>query len=329
MTSGNYDKIKRKFGGKNGFGAKLVNIFSKEFTVETVDSRNKLKYIQTCEDNMSKVNKPTITKCSAKPYTKFTWDMDYSKFNIDKLSDDMISLIIRRFYDISGITDKKVNVYYNNEKINIKSFQEYVELYPTNSKKIYEKSSDRWEYCVCCSDTDKFEQVSYVNGISTSKGGVHVDVIVKMLITGIVKYMKRKHKKDILEKYVKNHLCIYLNCVIEDPSFSSQIKDTLITPKSKFGSKPEISDKFIKELCDSGLSDKVLQFSEFNEKTLEKKTNGVKKSKINIPKLDDANWAGGRKSHECTLILTEGDSAKSMAIAGLSVVGEINMVFFH
>lgn len=40
-----------------------------------------------------------------------------------------------------------------------------------------------------------------------------------------------------------------------------------------------------------------------------------------IPKLEDANDAGGRSSEHCTLILTEGDSAKSLAVAGLSVVG--------
>lgn len=40
-----------------------------------------------------------------------------------------------------------------------------------------------------------------------------------------------------------------------------------------------------------------------------------------IPKLEDANDAGGRNSEQCTLILTEGDSAKSLAVAGLSVVG--------
>ena len=102
----------------------------------------------------------------------------------------------------------------------------------------------------------------------------------------------------------------------------AQTKERLITPKTKFGSQPEISDKFVKKICDSGLSEKVMQFSDFKDKTLAKKTNGVKKNKLrDIPKLDDANWAGTRKSHLCTLILTEGDSAKSMAIAGLSVVG--------
>ena len=144
-----------------------------------------------------------------------------------------------------------------------------------------------------------------------------------MISSAVVKYIKKKHKKDVMEKYVKGYLSIYLNCVIENPSFDSQAKERLITPKSKFGSQPEISDKFIKNLCDgAGLSEKVMQFSEFKDKTLAKKTNGTKKNKLrDIPKLDDANWAGTRRSEQCTLILTEGDSAKSMAIAGLSVVG--------
>lgn len=42
---------------------------------------------------------------------------------------------------------------------------------------------------------------------------------------------------------------------------------------------------------------------------------------LSIPKLDDANWAGGERGAECTLILTEGDSAKALAVAGLSVLG--------
>jgi DNA topoisomerase-2 len=40
-----------------------------------------------------------------------------------------------------------------------------------------------------------------------------------------------------------------------------------------------------------------------------------------LPKLMDANDAGGRNSEHCTLILTEGDSAKSLVVGGLSVAG--------
>jgi DNA topoisomerase-2 len=249
--------------------------------------------------------------------------MDFKRFEIAGYSEDMIGLMKRRVYDIAGVTDNKVSVYYNNKKINIKSFQDYIELYPSPSKKIYERCSERWDLGVSVSVNDKFEQVSFVNGISTPNGGIHIDVVSKMISSQVVKYIKKKHKKDVMEKYVKGYLSIYLNCVIENPSFDSQAKERLITPKSKFGSQPDISDKFIKSLCDGGgLSEKVMQFSEFKDKSLAKKTNGTKKTKLrDIPKLDDANWAGSRRSDQCTLILTEGDSAKSMAIAGLSEVG--------
>jgi DNA topoisomerase-2 len=324
LTSGNYKKgEKRTVGGKNGYGAKIVNIFSTSFDVEVGDRFTKQKYIQHFHDNMKGVDEPVITKYSGKPYTKVTWKMDFKRFEIAGYSEDMIGLMKRRVYDIAGVTDNKVSVYYNNKKINIKSFQDYIELYPSPSKKIYERCSERWDLGVSVSVNDKFEQVSFVNGISTPNGGIHIDVVSKMISSQVVKYIKKKHKKDVMEKYVKGYLSIYLNCVIENPSFDSQAKERLITPKSKFGSQPDISDKFIKSLCDGGgLSEKVMQFSEFKDKSLAKKTNGTKKTKLrDIPKLDDANWAGSRRSDQCTLILTEGDSAKSMAIAGLSEVG--------
>tara|TARA_B100000579_G_scaffold232831_1_gene190863 strand:- start:3453 stop:6800 length:3348 start_codon:yes stop_codon:yes gene_type:complete len=323
LTSGNYKKgEKRTVGGKNGYGAKIVNIFSTSFDVETGDRFTKKKYTQHFHENMKKVDDPVINKFSGKPYTKITWKTDFHRFGITGFTNDMVALMKRRVYDIAGVTDSKVSVFYNGKKINIKSFQDYIDLYPSISSKTYEKLSDRWELGICVSPNDKFEQSSFVNGISTPNGGIHVDVVTKIVSSLVVKYIKKKHKKDVQEKYVKNYLSIYLNCIIENPSFDSQAKERLITPKSKFGSKPEINEKLIKKVCDSGLSEKVMQFSDFKENTLAKKTNGVKKNKLrDIPKLDDANWAGTRRSEQCTLILTEGDSAKSMAIAGLSVVG--------
>lgn len=58
------------------------------------------------------------------------------------------------------------------------------------------------------------------------------------------------------------------------------------------------------------------------EAKMAKQTGGKKKSKlIGIPKLEDANDAGTRNAEQCTIILTEGDSAKSLALAGIEVVG--------
>ena len=82
-------------------------------------------------------------------------------------------------------------------------------------------------------------------------------------------------------------------------------------------------DKLIRKIVDKlDIVDKVLSFADFKLTKEAKKTDGQKVNRIkNIPKLDDANWAGTKQSGQCTLILTEGDSAKTMAISGLSVIG--------
>ena len=71
LTSSNYDQSEKKHvGGKNGYGAKLANIFSSKFTIETVDEKNKLKFTQTFRDNMKVKEKPKISKYGKKPYTQ-------------------------------------------------------------------------------------------------------------------------------------------------------------------------------------------------------------------------------------------------------------------
>ena len=325
LTSCNYNDNETKIvGGKNGYGAKLTNIFSTEFEVKTVDHIRKKKFIQRFTNNMKNKGKPIITNTTSKPYTKITWITDLPRFGIEKYSQYMLQLMIRRVYDIAGVTDKSVSVYLNNKKIKVNNFMDYSRMYLTKEDSfIYEPIHERWKLGVTVSNTDKFEQISFVNGIATPKGGKHVDYIVKKLLSGIQTMIEKKHKKKIQENYIKNYLRIFIDTIIENPSFDSQTKERLITPPSKFGSKPEINDKFFKKIIDkTDIVDKVIQFSDFKLNKEHKKTDGSKKNKLrDIPKLDDANWAGGKKSEECILILTEGDSAKSMAVSGLSVVG--------
>ena len=325
LTSINYDKNEKKIvGGKNGYGAKLTNIFSSQFELKTVDHIRGKKYVQKYKNNMKIKEEPIITNSKSKPFTKVSWITDFKRFGIEKYSDYMIDLMYRRVYDIAGVSDKNISVYLNDKKIKINNFMDYSRLYLSNSESlIYEKIDDRWTIAVSTSNTDKFEQISFVNGIATFKGGKHVDYICKLLIGGIKGYILKKHKKTIQENYIKNYLRVFIDSVIENPSFDSQTKERLISTPSKFGSKPELTDKYLKTICEkTDIVDKVLQYTEFKLNKENKKTDGTKKSKLrDIPKLDDANWAGTKKSDECILILTEGDSAKSMAVAGLSVVG--------
>ena len=325
-TSTNYDKTEKKIvGGKNGFGFKLVLIWSEWGMIETLDSKRNLKYNQFFKNNLDVIEKPTITKCKGKAYTKVVFKPDYKRLGIDNLNKDMYNLFIRRIYDIAAVTDKKVKVSFNGNLIPVKNFQQYIDYYigaKDNTKRIYEQPNDRWEYAVCLAPEDEFTHISFVNGICTNKGGKHVEYILNQIVKKLISYIKKKKKVDVKATTLKEQLMLFINCSIENPSFDSQTKDFMNTPVPKFGSSCEVSEKFIEKLASKsglGVMDMAMSLTQVKENKEVKKTDGQKTKSIRgIPKLVDANFAGTAKSSLCTLILCEGDSAKAGVISGLS-----------
>ena len=325
LTSSNYnDDEVRVVGGVNGLGIKLTNIFSKSFIIETVDSTRKKLYIQQFSENLTIKEVPEIKSCQKKSYTKITFKPDYEKFGLENITDDIYKLFKRRVYDVSACTDVSVNVYFNDKKINIKDFEKYTDLFldtKTIQPRIYEKVNDRWEVSVAISKIGSFEQISFVNGINTIRGGRHVEYLINAITKKLVDMTLAKKKKAIKPQHIKDNIFIFVKSTIENPTFDSQTKETLTTLVTKFGSKCELSEKFYEKLYKSGIIELALSATEVVEQKKLVKTDGKKVNKIIVPKLDDANLAGTKDSKECTLILTEGDSAKTMAISGLSVVG--------
>ena len=92
-TSTNYNKNeKRIVGGKNGFGFKLVLIWSTYGKVETVDHIRGLKYVQEFDTNLDVIHPPVITKVptTTKPYTRVTFKPDYRRFGFNFIYYDML-----------------------------------------------------------------------------------------------------------------------------------------------------------------------------------------------------------------------------------------------
>ena len=195
-----------------------------------------------------------------------------------------------------------------------------------NSVAIREKCGPRWEVVICVSE-GQFQQVSFVNGITTIKGGTHVSHVTDQLVTAVLDKVDKKNKggMDIKPFHVRNHLWVFVNSLIENPAFDSQTKETLTTKQSKFGSKCELSDSTINKVVKSGVVDLVLSWAQAKQNVELGRKMGAKTANakhINVPKLEDANEAGGKNSERCTLILTEGDSAK--ALAGLTRTNKIS-----
>ena len=76
----------------------------------------------------------------------------------------------------------------------------------------------------------------------------------------MIAYIEKKKKVKVKPATIKEQIMLFVNCVIENPSFDSQTKECMNTPQSKFGSKCEISDKFIEKIAKMGVMDSAISF---------------------------------------------------------------------
>ena len=318
LTSTNYDKDEKKLvGGKNGYGVKLVNIFAKKLAITVVDGKRNLKYVQEFEDNMSKVHAPTVKASKVKPYVEVCWTPDFSRFGWkdNKIPSDLLKVVERRVFDLAMTVGKDVKVTWCGTPIKFRDLSSYSSWYlPKDTALITEAPQVGWQIAIADSPGDKFFSVSFVNGIWT-RSGKHVDEITNQVVSHICDYLATKKKIKVKPGLVKDSLAVFINCFVENPSFSSQTKEVMTSKVSC-----KLDEAFLKKIVAKlNVVTKVLEQQNIKDNKENSKTDGKKSSKITgIPKLDDAIYAGTAKSQECHLILTEGDSAKAMALSGLS-----------
>jgi DNA topoisomerase-2 len=332
LTSSNYNDEEeggRITGGKNGFGAKLTNIYSRRFALQTQGGGK--AYSQVWRDNMSVAEAAQVKRGPAKGLVAVEWDPDFGRFP-GGLSDDMLAVFQTRVMEIAACVGCKVT--WNGETVACNSFEKFVKLFLKEgvTGMAYERCGDRWEVGAILASqlyTDDEESIkaeeraiSFVNAINTRKGGNHVDHVVRNVLTDFCEAAKRK-RVDLKPGQVRKCVVFFINATIVNPAFESQSKETMTSPVAKWGSKPSFTGTaFVDKLVRLGLLDEAREIAEAKVNKEAKKNDGKKRSTIHgLPKLKDATWAGTAKSAECTLILTEGDSAATSAISGLQVVG--------
>ena len=311
LTSSNYnDEEQRVTGGRNGYGAKLTNVFSDLFKVKICNGKQ--SYEQVWSANMSTCTAPKILTDSTEPHVAITFAPEWARFHGTNV-ESFTRLIEKRTWD-AAMWCSKAAVYFNSKLLTVKSLEEYAQMH-MGEVPMARMHTENFDIVVGHSTTGAFQQCSWVNGIATTKGGSHVDRVVKALLDEIAK----DKRVTVKPAQIKASLFVFLRAVIVNPTFSSQTKAECT---SKITEVIDLKPKFIKDVLASGVLDDLMALGLAKVDKELKKTDGAKKSRITgVPKLDDANWAGTHRSHECTLIITEGDSAKALAIAGLSVVG--------
>jgi DNA topoisomerase-2 len=293
----------RTVAGTNGVGASLVNIFSKRFTIETADGKN--RFVQTFLDNMSSRTDPKVSK-STQGFTEISYKPDLERFGMDKIDDAHIKMMRKRVIDIAA-SNPGLKIVFNNEKFRFKTFKEYVEFYSPNP--ISEKS-EHWEIAFGPSK-DGFQSISFVNSIETKDGGTHENYVLNQLIEGLRVLIKKRHKVEVKPSEIKNHLFLFINCTVINPAFSSQTKEKLITEAKDFGTAHAISEKTIKAVFASEVVESLLDWIEQKKKAEERaELRKLNKSLSNqkVLKLIDAK---GKDRSKCVLGIFEGMSALS------------------
>lgn len=324
LSGSNFDDSLENTGaGTNGLGSKAVVIFSKKFKIETVDTINKKKFSQVYTENLSVKSKPKVSENLGKSYTKITFTPDFEKFQMSCIDNDTYSLMLRRVYELLACTNKKVSIYLNETKIAGKGLIDYAKYFSSETPVAHEVNG-KFEYLIF--QSQEFSHVSFVNGNNTSQGGKHVDCIVNQITSGLKTLIESKKKiQNVKASVVKENLFIILNCTVINPKFNSQTKEVMTSSVKDV----TVSESFLKKIYKSPITQEVVELTSFKDrKKLDKDVSVVKKSKMIVKNLEDATNAGTSKSNQCSLFLTEGLSASSFAVSGLSVIGRENYGIF-
>jgi DNA topoisomerase-2 len=297
------DTEERSWAGTNGVGSTLTNIYSLEFTISTCDGKN--HFFQTYKNNMRDRVDATIKKSKA-AHTEITFKPDFEKFGLDGIDEDHFKMIQKRIYDLAAC-NTHLKIYFNNDLVNLNSFEDYIKLYTTEY--FYETNKDKtWSMAIALSDNG-FQQISFANSTETYDGGTHVDYIMNQIVVELREFFAKKHKVDIKPSELKSHMFLFLDSTVINPSFSSQTKEKLITEVKDFGCTFEVSKKLTQLILKSEIVNSILDWIEQKKSAennkLERDLN-KKLSKIKVEKLIDAK---GKDRWKCSLGLFEGDSA--------------------
>ena len=388
LTSTNYDDTqKKKTSGKNGYGMKLTNIFSTEFSVESYNPEakdndedktfKKQLFKQTWKNNMYVKSPPEISLLKSPPslpngsgYTSFSWVPDFKKFGMNGFDNDSISVIEKYIMDTAMIVSKyNVKTFYNDTELKINSLTDYARLYndykyigedmkesddenSESDEEDEEKGNNEEEIHIFTSSESRvviipFHEhvcMSFVNGILTTEGGVHVDKWVEDIFRPIVnkvngvkikkeenkkkktkeeaekeKKNKEKKKKETYQidiKTVKNHFAVFIDTEIDNPVFRGQNKTFL---GGKLDGTPIVTKVKVTDI------NKIMKWSVIEDikRDIEMKEMGDLKSKkgfVKIPGYDSANNSKKpSKRRGCVLCISEGLSAKTYVVSGMKV----------
>lgn len=354
LTSSNYRKTGKRVGGKNGYGAKLCNLFSHEFEIDIGDHIRKFRYQQKWANNMITFSPPIITPYEGTTsFVEVQYKLDFPRFKLNHYEDEAFELFARHAAESSltckvpvkfiatqymatsefpghnielnfDFTDPKkfINLLIEDPPQETTSFMLPSDLAKLKPKVAHFEIEDLEVLAIETLDNGKI--ISFINSIPT-KMGVHVDKVMKKfseIVLAKLKEVLTKGRKNapplrlsVDVRDISKHLTVIIIFKGDDPQFDSQTKTNLRKPEPK---NILIPDPFAKEICKWDFVERLARLNNLKAADKLPKNRGAS----SLPKLDDAMMAETNQRLSAILFLTEGDSAKTYAIKMRKYLGE-------
>jgi DNA topoisomerase II len=315
LTSSNYDQSEEKtVVGKNGYGIKILGVFSTEMTVKVGDPKNKLSYVQTWYNNLHNETDPLVTPWDGEPFVEVAWKLDFPRFGYqDSYPDEAYQLFARYCADLSFTNH--TTVVFNGHPFQYDTIEKYAELYFddfSSSYLVHHEEHGKSKIEVFLSDTPYYSTVSsFVNGKRTKDGGVHVNAVYKAVSKPLIESLRKINEghSHLNVSDLKPHLSLIVSARLINPGFGNQSKTELKEPTPKVS----FSQEEIEIISKWNLVDNLINISKDKQSKALKKTDGKKSKRIDEKGGRDAHLAGGPRSSECQLFVIEGKSASSYA----------------
>lgn len=284
-------------------------------------------YHQRFENNLATIHPPVLSKPSSasKSSTRIRWKVDLPRLGMSApLSEDVLAVLRTRVLDVAACAGEKLAVYIDGQRAPIKALKDYAAAMGDAmlGRDLLEEETARMEVCAFRADAKGACVVGFINGVRCS-AGTHVEFIWRKLCESMSELVSKRMKRAITVKkdQLKEHVGFVVNANVVNPKFTSQTKEKLDTPVNRLGLQGfSVSAATMRALEKHGVVDALRNAQEaLDAKSVQKSIKNDRARVQSIPKYEKALKLSSKQPS--SLYLTEGDSAKALAVAGFSVVG--------
>lgn len=292
--------------GQNGEGSSLVNIFSKRFDVETCDGKNTfhISYL----DNMKTKTVPQVAPVQGRTgYTTITYFPDLKLMGMAAIEPWAVDMLRRRCVEVAAC-NPQLRVFFNGENVRVSKFADFVGLF---DKENLCTSVPGWNIGLTLSQ-DGFKHNSYVNTTHTFVGGTHVSHVMDKIVSEVREHIQNRTKQTIKPAEIEAQFHLFIDAKINNPRYSSQTKENLITPVSKYANRFTPPPEFIQALLSSPMMRRLMEWAtrrkeqqEFDEAA--KEVSDARKASFHH--IEKYRPATNKVRADNLLFVAEGDSA--------------------